>query len=344
MGTLRITDLHIVYDQKTIINKLSLLVNTGEIVSILGPSGVGKTSILKAIAGLLKPAQGDIYLNDLRITDTPAEKRHIVLMFQQPLLFPHLTVQENVAFGLRMRGRIDDTEKQRIREFLSHVQLVGYEFRRPHELSGGQQQRVALARALITAPSILLLDEPLSSLDSTLRREMRDLIKKLQRKLGMTMLFVTHDQSEALTLSDQVALLLDGSIRQYSSSQDMVYRPVDFQVAEFFGNLNQISGVVQNNILQSPVGCFELPPPIRHQNTARATIRPEHICMSPNSNGVPAVIEEIQFEGSSTRVTLAVENTRFIWQTHEVGLAVGQRIHIQFPQDKVWFPLKQKGE
>ncbi len=344
MGTLRLTDVDIAFDKNSIVKNFSLQVNAGEIVSILGPSGVGKTSILKVIVGLLTPAHGEIYLDDVRITEMPAEKRHVVLMFQQPLLFPHMTVQENVGFGLRVRGRLGAIEKQRIRDFLSYVQLDGYEFRKPHELSGGQQQRVALARALITEPEIVLLDEPLSSLDSTLRRDMRDLIKNLQRTLGTTMLFVTHDQSEALTLSDRVALLLNGAIRQFCAPEDMVYRPVDFEVAEFFGNSNQINGVIQNSILHTPVGRFELPSAYGVQKTAAATIRPEHIRLTDNSKGVPAVIKDMQFEGSSSRFTLAIGNTYFFWQTNEIGLSVGQRIFIEFPQDKVWFPYLKKDE
>ncbi|MDZ7721423.1 MAG: ABC transporter ATP-binding protein [candidate division KSB1 bacterium] len=344
MGKLQLSDLVVSYGSKEIVSGLSLTVQSGEMVSILGPSGVGKTSILKAVAGLLKPAAGDIVLNDELITHTPAEKRDTVLIFQQPLLFPHMTVGQNVGFGLRTRGRMQAADYEKIHEFLSYVQLNAFENRKPEALSGGQQQRVALARALITEPALLLLDEPLSSLDSTLRREMRELIRTLQRTLGTTMLFVTHDQSEALTLSDRVALLLNGTIRQFGSPQDLVYRPLDFDVAEFFGNNNRIAGRVENGMFSSRFGCFKLPAALQYRNHVTATIRPEHIRLSQRGNGVETAVEEVQFEGSYTRVKLKAAETCLIWQTHSTELAAGQSIYIECPPEHIWFPTQQQGE
>ena len=238
MGTLRIQNLSVAYGKQTVVQDFNLTVNNGEIVSVLGPSGVGKTTLVKTIAGLLTPHCGTLVLNDKDITGLPAEKRSVVLMFQQPLLFPHMTVAQNVAFGLRVHGRLQASDHQRVTEMLERVQLAGLGHRKPQQLSGGQQQRVALARALVLQPAVLLLDEPLSSLDASLRQEMRDLLQSLQNATGTTMLFITHDQSEALMLSHRIALLLDSGIRQIGTPHELVYRPVDFHVAEFFGNHN----------------------------------------------------------------------------------------------------------
>ncbi len=310
MGKLVIQDLEIYYGEQPVIENLSFTVEDGELVSILGPSGAGKTTILKAVAGLLQPRQGKIFINDQPIDALPPEKRDAVMVFQKALLFPFLNVEQNIAFGLRMRGRIGHAERRRIDEILELVQLNGLNRRKVHELSGGQQQRVSLARALVLKPAILLLDEPLSNLDSNLRQQMRDLIKTIQAQTHITMLFVTHDQSEALMLSHRVSLLLGGTLRQIGTPQELFYQPVDVDVARFFGGCNFFQGHVASGEFHSPVGTFPVEVSFStNGHPLTATIRPEDIAIS--SNGMPGldgVVQAIDFEGSTSRVRVQLAN------------------------------------
>jgi ABC-type sulfate/molybdate transport systems ATPase subunit len=197
-----------------VLRDLSLAFDPGSLTALVGPSGCGKTTVLKVIAGLLAPAAGDVWFGTERMTSTVVEKRDIAMVFQKPLLFPHMSVAENVAFGLAMRGWPPARRRAAADDALRMVQLDGFADRRPRELSGGQEQRVTLARALVTQPRVLLLDEPLSALDENLRTEMRALVRELQRRLAITTIFVTHDQREACEIGDRVAILLDGRIAQ----------------------------------------------------------------------------------------------------------------------------------
>ena len=223
------------YGGAAVLSDLSLRVAGGELLALLGPSGCGKTTALKVVAGLLAPAGGDVRFDGESVLALPAERRGAVMVFQKPLLFPYLTVAENVGFGLKMRGLARGEAARRVAEALRLVQLEGYERRRPKELSGGQEQRVALARALVTEPRVLLLDEPFSALDETLRAEMRALVRALQRRLRITTLFVTHDQAEAASLADRVALLLDGKLEQVGPPRDFFTAPGTLRAARFFG-------------------------------------------------------------------------------------------------------------
>jgi ABC-type Fe3+/spermidine/putrescine transport system ATPase subunit len=221
------------YGEGPVLRDFTLDVAGGELVALLGPSGCGKTTILKIIAGLLQPVTGEVRFNGESVLSVPAEKRGAVMVFQKPLLFPYLTVAENVAFGLKMRR--SDKIRKRVSEMLRLLQLEGYESRRPSELSGGQEQRVALARALVTEPRVLLLDEPFSALDENLRTELRLLVRELQNRLGITTIFVTHDQAEAAMVSDRIALLLDGRVAQAGAPRDFYTAPSTADVARFFG-------------------------------------------------------------------------------------------------------------
>ena len=233
MGYLELQKLTINYGKTAVVRDLSLSVSNGEIVTLLGPSGAGKTTILKAIAGLLKPVSGKIFINDIQVNHLPAEKRDAVLIFQKPLLFPFLNVSQNIGFGLKMQQAGRKEAERKISKILEITMLTGLHDRKIHQLSGGQQQRVALARGLVLEPSILLLDEPLSNLDADLRQQMRELIQAVQEQTGTTMLFVTHDQSEALAISDRVCLLLDGRLRQAGKPEELFYFPADPEVAMF---------------------------------------------------------------------------------------------------------------
>lgn len=221
------------YSGAGVLREVSLAAEPGELVALLGPSGCGKTTLLRVVAGLHPPDSGEVRFGDSVVTNLPAERRGAVMVFQRPLLFPHLTVAGNVAFGLKVRGVPRATIDRRVAEALSMVRLDGFERRRPHELSGGQEQRVSLARALVTEPRVLLLDEPFSALDESLRTEMRTLLRDLQRRLEITTLFVTHDQREAAILADRVALLLDGRIVRVASPRDFYAAPATPEIARF---------------------------------------------------------------------------------------------------------------
>ncbi|MEX1020975.1 MAG: ABC transporter ATP-binding protein [Litorilinea sp.] len=245
MAQVSLVNLYKDYGETAAVIDLNLAVARGELVALLGPSGCGKTSTLRMIAGLLPPSRGDIQFDGRSVLAIPAERRGAVMVFQKHLLFPHMTVGENVAFGLKMRGESGATLRRKVGDMLGMVQLAGFENRRSHELSGGQQQRVALARALVIEPAVLLLDEPLANLDANLRLEMRRLIRTLQQALEMTTLFVTHDQEEAIMLADQVAVMDGGRLLQQGTPRALYEQPASPTVARFFRNENLLAGVKQ---------------------------------------------------------------------------------------------------
>jgi ABC-type Fe3+/spermidine/putrescine transport system ATPase subunit len=340
MGELRLENLTIAYTGLTVIRDFNLRMAEGEMVSLLGPSGAGKTTILKAIAGLLRPAAGDICIDGASVLDLPAEKRDAVLVFQKPLLFPFMNVAQNVAFGLRMNGQIGARERrQRIEEILALTELSGMEGRRVHELSGGQQQRVSLARALVLKPAILLLDEPLSNLDATLRQQMRALIQTIQAETGITTLFVTHDQSEALMLSHRVCLLLEGRLRQVGRPHQLFHQPADPEVARFFGGVNFFKGEVSGGLFISPYATAEADTDQSLKNIT-ATIRPEDIQISANCNGHPSSaldgqVRKTSFEGIATRIWVACEDQEFVVLTPDTGFCPGDRVVLELPAEKL---------
>jgi len=224
------------------LNGVSLAIGRGEFMTLLGPSGCGKTTLLKLAAGFLGPDGGSIAIHGKCVNDVPAYKRGIGMMFQNYALFPHMSVAENVGYGLKARGVGWRERRQRVAEVLALVKLTGMEDRKPRQLSGGQQQRVALARALIINPAVLLLDEPFSALDKNLRASMQVELREIQRKLGLTTIFVTHDQSEALSLSDRMAVMSEGRIRQLGTPVEVYRRPSDRFVASFVGDTNKLRG------------------------------------------------------------------------------------------------------
>jgi spermidine/putrescine ABC transporter ATP-binding subunit len=228
------------FGELEIVKSVSLDVASGQILSLLGPSGCGKTTILRMIAGFLRPSSGAIRIHGEDVTDVPTHRRKLGMVFQNYSLFPHMTVAENVAFGLKMQGVVQSASRGPVDEALAMVRMGGMQQRYPAELSGGQQQRVALARAVVTRPRLLLLDEPFGALDRKLREEMQIEVKHLQRELGITFVFVTHDQEEALTLSDCIAVMNDGQIQQAGTPTEIFEAPDNLFVADFFGALNTL--------------------------------------------------------------------------------------------------------
>ncbi|RLE91855.1 MAG: ABC transporter ATP-binding protein [Thermoprotei archaeon] len=243
-GNLELVNVTKYYGKTLAVKNISFRVNSGEFFTILGPSGCGKTTILKIIAGILKPDSGKILLDGEDITNIPPYERRFGYVFQNYALFPHMTVFENVAFGLKIRKLSKEEIRERVQEALRMVKLEGYENRYPRELSGGEQQRVALARSIALRPPILLLDEPLSNLDAKLREEMRAELKTLQRKLGVTTIYVTHDQLEALSMSDRVCVMSKGKIEQIDRPMEVYRKPKNFFVANFIGEINSFEGKV----------------------------------------------------------------------------------------------------
>ncbi len=239
-----LTDLTLSYGQTVAVPGLDLNIREGELIALLGPSGCGKTTTMRAIAGLLKAASGRITIDGSDVTRTPANKRGIGLVFQSYALFPHLSAFENVAFGLRLKKMTEAQVRAKTEAGMATVGLSGFETRKPAELSGGQQQRLALARSLVMQPKVLLLDEPLSNLDARLRLEMRNELQRVQKDTGITMVFVTHDQSEALALADRIVLMKDGRIEQLGTPAELYARPETAFAADFMGfeNIFRVDG------------------------------------------------------------------------------------------------------
>ncbi len=317
---------------------LSLTVASGSLTALLGPSGSGKTTTMKLIAGLIAADSGDIRLGDRSIRDLPPERRGVAMVFQNPLLFPHLTVAGNVGFGLRMRGlpaaRIDAS----VADMLDRVRLGDLAHRKPAQLSGGQAQRAALARALILRPEVLLLDEPLSSLDPALRDEMRLLIRTLQRETGITTIVVTHDQAEAVALADRIALLLEGRLVQDDTPQAFYARPATTAVARFFGGVNFIPGTVRDAVFDCAIGPLALPQGLP-QGPGLLTIRPESLRLGPGPNLRTAQIVAVDFLGSLTRIDLALDDVALramVTPDTARGLSVGATVSVSLPPEALW--------
>lgn len=245
MAKVTLHNLCIQYGQTATISNLSLDVDDGELVTLLGPSGCGKTTTLRTIAGFIKPVSGQVLFGDKDVTRISAHKRNTGMVFQRYALFPHLSVQDNIAFGLKMHHYTKAQREERIKKVLDMMRMSQYASRYPYQLSGGEQQRIAIARALAIEPEVFLLDEPLSNLDAKLRIQVREEIKELQQRLGLTTIFVTHDQQEALAIADRMAVMNQGRIEQIGSSKDLYYQPDSLFVAEFLGGVNFFEGHMQ---------------------------------------------------------------------------------------------------
>ncbi|MCF2698337.1 ABC transporter ATP-binding protein [Fusobacterium mortiferum] len=301
---LKIENISKIFEKERGIKNISFQLEKGELVSFLGPSGCGKTTLLNIIGGFVKNDSGSIYLEDKDITEYPPEKREIVTVFQNYALFPHMNVVENVKYGLKYRGYNKEEQIKLAKEYLKIVGLEGYEKNSVGELSGGQQQRVALARALVLQPKILLLDEPFSNLDAKLKIAMREEIKELQKRLGISMIFVTHDQEEALSISDRIVVMSNGEIVQIGKPEEIYYSPKNRYVAEFIGKINFLE--IGNK-------------------------RPEEIKMRRNNSG-DAVILNREFMGATTLfVVERLEKKIYVTISGEEALKykVGDRVVLE---------------
>ncbi|HAE91972.1 ABC transporter ATP-binding protein [Tissierella praeacuta] len=316
------------FNKIKVLNNINFEVEEGKVVSLLGSSGCGKTTTLKIIAGLIKPDSGEILLGEDNITDSPVEKRGTVIVFQDYLLFPHLNVEENIGFGLKMSRVSKKDIGIKVEKMLELVQLKGYNKKYPNELSGGQQQRVALARALAIEPKVLLLDEPFSSLDTKLREDMREFTLEIQRKLNITTILVTHDKEEALMSSDKIAIMLNGEIKQFGTPEELYERPNSIEVADFFGDKNYICCEITNGIFVSDLLSFSIE--MEDLENSKAMIKPEDIKIYPKgTTELEGIILSRKYAGERVYYTILVRGMelKVISQTSKI-YKVGDKISI----------------
>jgi ABC-type Fe3+/spermidine/putrescine transport system ATPase subunit len=326
------------------VDGISMSIPNGQLVALLGPSGCGKTTTMKMLAGLLDPTAGDVRFDDHSVVDIPAEHRNVAMVMQKPLLFPHMTIGDNVGFGLRMRGVDRKTRRRKVGEMMELVRLPGMEGRRPGQLSGGQEQRISLARSLITSPDVLLLDEPLSQLDANLRIEMRDLIRSIQAELGITSIFVTHDQEEAVMLADRIALMLAGRIQQDGLPRDFYEQPSTQAVARFFGTQNFVPGRVSGRAFESPIGRLVLSHD-HAEGEGLLVIRQEAIELGDGENSFDATVERAMYLGTHLRIWARAAGIALQFTASPgVSFDSGQSIRLRLPTQQTWVvPVGEPG-
>lgn len=338
MANLEVKKLAKSYDGKNkVLQDISFSVNNGELVSILGPSGCGKTTTLRIIAGLLDETSGQVLVDQADVTKTPVYKRNFGMVFQSYALFPHLNIFENVAFGLKMRGLSKTEIKSKVEEILEITGLSEFAQKYPAQLSGGQQQRVSLARALVINPQLLLMDEPLSNLDAKLRLKMREEIRRLQQKLKMTVLFVTHDQQECFAISDRVMIMKEGRIDQYDTPQNIFHHPRTEYVARFIGYDNFIhfdqAQVIDNHHVK--VGNISFESIDECEKAKVLTIRPENIEIvdqNKGNNTISGTIISNEYLGQSFKYRIKTELGEFqVEESRKKMRLVGEQINLEFP-------------
>ncbi|HEY8594774.1 MAG TPA: ABC transporter ATP-binding protein [Devosiaceae bacterium] len=330
---------------------LDLEVVSGELVALLGPSGCGKTTTLRLISGLEMPTEGQVLFDSRDMSGVEVQQRNVGMVFQRYVLFPHMSVERNVSFGLRVRGTPRDEIEQRVSEILKVVQLEEFRFRFPSQLSGGQMQRVAIARTLITNPSVLMMDEPLANLDTKLRGEMRTFIRSLQRRLKITTVFVTHDQVEAMELADRVAVMFSGRIAQYAAPQTIYHRPASVEVARFIGAPNLMEAKVVRNggatAISTGFGTLEVGDVHDHADGASVTamIRPEAVIVGPDEGAEAANVRrgriaKVDFFGQA--ITYEIEIDGAILRADEMSnrqLKVDDPVQVRLERERIWvFP------
>lgn len=344
MSEIRIEHAKKVYDgHTTVISDLSLTMPDGGLFTLLGPSGCGKTTLLRMIAGFNTIEGGDFYFGSTRINDMEPSKRNIGMVFQNYAIFPHLTVRDNVAFGLKQRKVPKDEMRQRVDEYLRLMQIDQLAERKPDQLSGGQQQRVALARALVINPDVLLMDEPLSNLDAKLRLEMRQVIREIQHRVGITTVYVTHDQEEAMAISDKIAVMNHGDIQQVGVPKELYHRPHNEFVATFIGKTNMMDAklVHEGGHAALVLGGVPLPMPqfdACEDQDVRVSVRPEEFIKTPDGPIEATVIDSV-YLGSSTDYFMSTDFAERIQvteeSTFEENLRPGEKIRLSVNTSKI---------
>ena len=347
--TINIDHAHKRYGNNVIIEDLSLRIREGEFFTLLGPSGCGKTTLLRMIAGFNSIEGGDFFFNDTRINDVDPAKRRIGMVFQNYAIFPHLTVRDNVMFGLKNQPKklSKDEMLKRTQEFMQLMHIDEYADRKPERLSGGQQQRVALARALVIQPDVLLMDEPLSNLDAKLRVEMRETIRSIQRSVGITTVYVTHDQEEAMAVSDRIAVMNLGEIQQIGTPQAIYQRPANLFVASFIGRTNILNGEIRMDGDQPMLhlcGGYTVPMNTlldseKKDQKCLVSVRPEEFVISPDGEGVPATVVSSTFLGLNMHYFLKLDDGTDVQVIQEAELDSrlkdGEKIHLRVKHGKI---------
>ena len=334
---IRLRDLCMAFDDEPVLDHINLYINDKEFLTLLGPSGCGKTTTLRIIGGFATPTSGDFLFDGVRINDVPPYQRQINTVFQKYALFPHLNVYENIAFGLRMQKLPEAEIKERVMEMLETVSLKGFEHRRPEALSGGQQQRVAIARALVNRPKVLLLDEPLAALDLKLRKDMQIELKRIQQQVGITFIYVTHDQEEALTMSDTIVVMDKGSIQQIGTPEDIYNEPKNAFVADFIGESNIIDGIMpEDNVVQMYGRRFPcLDGGFAPNEAVDVVIRPEDIDIVPVEQGqLTGTVTSVTFKGMQYDIIVDFRGFKWLIQTTD-HCPEGARIGIKIDPDGI---------
>lgn len=330
------TNVKKVYDETTVVKNIDFWVKENEFLTILGPSGCGKTTTLRMIAGFEQPDEGQILFDGQDITALPPYKRNINTVFQKYALFPHMNIYENIAFGLRIKKMSDSEIDKRVKKMLKLVNLEGFEKRKVTSLSGGQQQRVAIARALVNEPKVLLLDEPLGALDLKLRKEMQMELKAMQVELGITFIYVTHDQEEALTMSDKIIIMNNGEIQQIGTPVDIYNEPENAFVADFIGESNILEGVMHEDykveFVSQEFKCVDFG--FEPMEEIQVVMRPEDLdIVKPEEGFFTGVVDSIVFKG--VHYEMIVKTEHFDWLIHSTDPSeVGQEVGLKFfPED-----------
>ncbi|MDO5718054.1 MAG: ABC transporter ATP-binding protein [Tissierellia bacterium] len=329
MSSIKIENISKNFDNTSVLENFSLYIKDKELISLIGPSGSGKTTILKIISGILNQDSGRILLDGRDISSLKPEDRDAVIVFQDYLLFPHMTVFDNIAFGLKMRGRSKKEIQNKVNKLLDMVKLKEYGKAYPKELSGGQKQRVALARALAVKPKVLLLDEPFSNLDPTLRSDMRNLLLELQRKTEITTILVTHDKDEAMIVSDRIALLMDKNVEQFDTAHNIYSNPSSKKVADFFGQTNYIEGEIKSGSFKSK----NINLKVNHIDCINASLmlRPEDII--PGNSGINAIITKKEYRGDRTLYQVKVDSETLYMLTDPYdNYSIGESLKINIKQ------------
>jgi spermidine/putrescine ABC transporter ATP-binding subunit len=325
------------FDGEAVLKDFNLSIRDGEFVTLLGPSGCGKTTTLRIIGGFAKPDTGDVLFNGKKINDVPPHKREVNTIFQKYALFPHLNVYDNIAFGMRVHGKNESQVKAKVNEMLQMVNLNGFAHRNVNVLSGGQQQRVAIARALANEPKILLLDEPLGALDLKLRKDMQVELKKIQQQTGITFIFVTHDQEEALSMSDTVVVMDKGVIQQIGTPQDIYNEPENAFVADFIGESNILDGVMREDFLAEFAGqkfrCVDRG--FQPDEPVDVVIRPEDIdVVEPEQGHLSGTVTSVNFRGVHYEIIVDVRGFKWMIQSTDFQPA-GKQIGLVLQPDDI---------
>ena len=332
------------FDGETVLDNMDLEIHDKEFITLLGPSGCGKTTTLRIIGGFEMPDSGDVYFGGKRINDVPPYERQVNTVFQKYALFPHLNVFDNIAFGLRLKKRPDQEIREKVKEMLAMVNLKGFERRRVDTLSGGQQQRVAIARALINQPKVLLLDEPLAALDLKLRKDMQNELKNIQHQTGITFIFVTHDQEEALSMSDTVVVMANGRIQQIGSPTDIYNEPVNAFVADFIGESNILDGFMPADFKAKFAGhvfdCVDSG--FEKNESVDVVIRPEDVdVVAPEQGMLRGVVTAVTFKGVHYEIIVDVGGFKWMIQSTDY-VAEGQTIGLSIDPDAIHIMKKSE--